>query len=140
MNQTKLLTTLGRACFALAGLFLAGLAPAQSASTGTIEGRVLNVTTSQYINNARVTIDGTALETFTNQSGEFRLINVPPGTAKLKVLFSGLPAQAETITVAAGQTVLQNFFLTASQSSANQTAKDMGDIIKLDAFTVGPSR
>ena len=140
MNQTKLLTTLGRACFALAGLFLAGLAPAQSASTGTIEGRVLNVTTSQYINNARVTIDGTALETFTNQSGEFRLINVPPGTAKLKVLFSGLPAQAETITVAAGQTVLQNFFLTASQSSANQTAKDMGDIIKLDAFTVGTSR
>ena len=97
-------------------------------------------TTSQYINNARVTVDGTKLETFTNQSGEFRLINVPPGAAKVRVLFSGMPPQDETITVGAGQTVQQDFYLVFSQTSANQAAKDMSDVVKLDAFVASSSK
>ncbi len=140
MNLNKLLRILTCVSFALGGLLAVGVARAQTVATGTIEGRVLNVATGSYINNARVTIDGTKVETFTNQSGEFRLINVPPGATKLRVLFSGLPPQIETVTVSAGQTVQQDFFLTVSQSSANQTAKDIGDVIKLDAFTVGTTR
>ena len=140
MQPTNPLRALGRLCLALAGLCLPPIASAQSASSGTIEGRVLNVTTSQYINNARVTVEGTKIETFTNQSGEYRLINVPPGTAKLKVLFSGMPPQDETVTVAAGQTVQQDFYLVFSKTTANQAAKDMGDVVKLDAFTVATSR
>ncbi|MCX6956812.1 MAG: carboxypeptidase regulatory-like domain-containing protein, partial [Verrucomicrobia bacterium] len=131
---------LGRACVALAGLFLASLGHAQSATTGTIEGRVLNVTNSQYVNNARVTLEGTTLETFTNQSGEYRLINVPPGAGKLQVLFSGLPPQTETVTVNAGQTMLQDFYLTPTATSASQAAKDMGDVVKLDVFNVSTTR
>lgn len=140
MNPAQPLRSVGRACLALAVLCLAHLAPAQSTATGTIEGRVLNVATGQYINNARVTLEGTMVETFTNQSGEFRLINVPPGAAKLKVLFSGLPPQGETVTVAAGQTVQQDFFLLTTQSSANQAAKEMGDVVKLDVFNVAATR
>jgi len=141
MNPGRLIPILGRLCFALASLCLGALtAAAQSASTGTIEGRVLNVTTSSYLNNARVTIEGTTLETYTNQSGEFRLINVPPGETKIRVLFSGLPSQGETLTVAAGQTVQQDFYLGNTQSTAKQAAQDMGDVIKLEAFTVGTTR
>ncbi len=140
MTPNTTLRSLGQLGLALAGLFLGHRASAQAAATGTVEGRVLNVTTSQYINNARVTVEGTTLETFTNQSGEFRLINVPPGTAKLKVLFSGMPPQDETVSVAAGQTVQQDFYLVFSKTNANQAAKDIGDVVKLEAFAVTNTR
>ncbi|WP_414663903.1 TonB-dependent receptor [Horticoccus sp. 23ND18S-11] len=141
MNPRKipaLLLTTGRLLACAAALITTAVA--QSTSTGTIEGRVLNTTTSSYINNARVTVEGTTLETYTNQSGEYRLINVPPGAARLTVLFSGLPPQNETVTVAAGQTVQQNFFLVLEQKSANQAARDLGTVVQLDQFTVGTTR
>ena len=45
--------------------------------TGTLEGRVLNLTSKSYLTNARITVDGTTLEAFTDDSGEFRLPGVP---------------------------------------------------------------
>ncbi|MEO6245792.1 MAG: hypothetical protein ABIQ12_10175, partial [Opitutaceae bacterium] len=45
------------------------LASAQTAPAGTIEGRVFNPRNGEYIERARVTVDGTGLETFTDSSG-----------------------------------------------------------------------
>ena len=45
----------------------------------TIEGRVSNARTGEYLENARITVEGTTLEAFTDRSGAYRLINVPPG-------------------------------------------------------------
>ena len=75
---------------------------AQAAATGTIEGRVLNPATGDYLEKARVTVEGTTLETFTDAGGQYRLNNVPAGPARLRVFFTGADAQTETVTVTAG--------------------------------------
>ena len=63
-------------------------AQAQSAA-GTVEGTVLGVSNGAYLNNARVTIDGSRLETFTDANGTFRLSNVPAGTVLVRVSYTG---------------------------------------------------
>jgi hypothetical protein len=117
----------------LAGLFLfAGQAPAQTAATGTIEGRVLTTDNGKYLNNVRVTVDGTSLETFTDSTGLFRLSNVPAGAAKVNAFYTGLSNQSITVAVSAGAAVNLDINLSTKSSSAN---KD-GDVLKLDAFKV----
>src|ERR1044071_9391257 len=73
---------------------------AQSPSTGRIEGRVLDAERGGYLENARVTIEGTQLEAFTDAGGFYQLSNVPAGAAKLRVFFTGLGLVSETVSVA----------------------------------------
>ena len=54
-------------------------ARAQPTATGTIEGRVLNVRTGEYLEGARLTLEGTTLETFSDSSGQYRFAGVPAG-------------------------------------------------------------
>ena len=130
MNPVRLLHIIRRTCLALAGLSLLALtATAQSGATGTIEGRVLNATNGRYLNNARVTVDGTQLEAFTNAEGLFKLTGVPVGDAKLHVFFTGLAEQSRTVPVASGQSTTRDFSL-----SNSATADD--SVIRLDAFKV----
>ena len=64
---------LPRNCFVALALWLVAaviLSPAAGAAeaslaTGTIEGRVLHARSGEYLENARVTIDGAAREVFT---------------------------------------------------------------------------
>src|SRR4051812_34705365 len=83
---------------------------AQSA-TGTIEGRVQNAVTGNFLNNARVRVTGTKLEAFTDAAGEFRLGNVPAGPATLDVFYTGMAAQKISVTVAPGVVVQQDVSL-----------------------------
>ena len=130
MNPAKLLRLIGRTCLAFAGLSLLSLpAAAQSAGTGAIEGRVLNATNGRYLNNARVTVDGTQLEAFTNAEGLFKLTGVPVGDAKVRVFFTGLAEQSRTVPVASGPSTTRDFSL-----SDSATADDT--VIRLDAFKV----
>src|SRR4051812_1138744 len=80
------------------GAFLSG-ARAQDAARGIIEGRVLNATNGDYLNNARVSIEGTDAETLTDRAGQFRLTGVPSGEVKLKVNYSGLASAVKTVVV-----------------------------------------
>src|SRR6478735_2870573 len=103
--------------FRLAGLvlfagLLAGNLSAQSAGTGSIEGRVLNVGNGRYIANAKVTVDGTNLEAITDDFGQFRISGVPAGEAKLTTSYTGLDSQTATVNVTAGQTLSHNVDLT----------------------------
>ncbi|MEY2878123.1 MAG: hypothetical protein RLZZ15_503, partial [Verrucomicrobiota bacterium] len=111
---------------------------AAAAATGTIEGRVFNTRSGEYIERARITIDGTRLETFTDSSGQYRFSGVPAGAAKVRVFFTGLDVQAETVAVAAGETVQRDFSLAATQKSSVRD-KDTG-AIKLAEFVVGASK
>ena len=107
----------------------------RSAATGTVEGRVFNPGTGEYLEFVRITVEGTALETFTDSSGEFRLANVPAGAAKLMAFRTGVPPQTISVAVAAGQVAQQNIELSYTRpSAARETA------IKLDAFVVGTSK
>jgi iron complex outermembrane recepter protein len=113
-------------------------AAAAATATGTIEGRVFNTRSGEYVERARITIDGTRLETFTDSSGQYRFSGVPAGAAKVRVFFTGLDVQAETVAVAAGETVQRDFRLAATQTSSVRD-KDTG-AIKLAEFVVGASK
>jgi len=119
-------------------LLLAGLgavsAAGQGAGTGLIEGRVANARSGEYLAGARVTVDGTALETFTDEGGSFRLTNVPIGTARVTVFYTGQPAQSVSVAVAADQTVQRDISLGVPE------AKPGDGVVKLGEFRVEASR
>ena len=123
-------------------IFLCALQPAAvsadsaAAGRGTIEGRVFNPGTGEYIEKARVTIEGTAFETLTDNLGQYSFANVPAGEVKVRVSFTGLVAQTAAVSITAGQTVQRDFNLERfdQKPSASDTP------IKLDQFVVSTSR
>ena len=128
MNLSKLPTLISRGLLVAAGyLALSGLALAQATPTGAIDGRVLNATNGSYITNAHVTVEGTALEAFTDRTGQFTIAGVPAGIVKVKAFYTGLDPQVVDVTVLGGESVIRDIQLTSAKQ---------GEIIKLDAFTV----
>ena len=124
-----------RDCLAVAVLLTLCLpARAQVAAPGTIEGRVLNARTGEYLESAHLTVPGTTLETFTDAAGSYRLTMVPAGTVQLTVFYTGLPSQTTQVAVAAGRTAQQDISLGVAG------AKPTGDIVKLAEFRVETSR
>ncbi len=130
------------------GLMLAALAMgqaaffhpalAQSAASGTIEGRVSHPATGEYLEKARVSVEGTGLETLTTAGGNYRLAPVPAGTVQIKVFFTGLTTQTSTVTVRGGETVQHDIALSALALRPG-TAGDAAPVI-LSEFVVGASR
>ncbi|HVU35840.1 MAG TPA: TonB-dependent receptor [Opitutaceae bacterium] len=135
MNPTRPTNVVRRCCIALAAIVcLASAALAQPTATGNIQGRVLNASTGNYLNNARVTVEGTNLETFTNQYGEYRLFGVPAGTAKLDVFYTGQPQQTATVTVTSGHTT------TSDVTFGSEANPSGGKIVQLDQFVVASQK
>lgn len=54
-------------------LFFVGSMRGQTLAPGAIEGRVINSRTGEYLVRARVSVENTNLETFTNTGGQYRL-------------------------------------------------------------------
>ena len=75
---------------------------AQSAATGSIAGRVTDAKSRLALSGARVTVTGTALETFVAQGGDYVLVNVPAGARSVVVSYVGYPEATQLVTVAAG--------------------------------------
>ena len=124
----------------LVGLF-AGNLSAQSAGTGAIEGRVLNVGNGRYLANAKVSVEGTNLQAITDGFGNFRITGVPAGEVKLTTSYSGLDTQTATLNVTAGQTSTHNVDLTSAERYG-VTAPEEGKekVIQLDTFVVQSQR
>jgi iron complex outermembrane receptor protein len=108
---------------------------AQANATGAVQGRVLNAANGMYLNNARVTVEGTSLETFTNEFGDYTLNNVPAGQVTLKTSYTGQEPQLTTVTVESGKTLSQNISFNTDQS----TIDDDGMIV-LNEFVVASDR
>ena len=106
----------------------------QSAAVGTVEGRVQSARTGEFIEGARLTVEGTALETFSDRDGTFRLSNVPAGAARVTVFYTGLPPQTTSVVVTAGQTAQLELSL------ARAEARPGASVVKLDEFVVATSR
>lgn len=109
---------------------------AQSSSSGVIEGRVFDARRGEYVDKAHLTIEGTKLETLTDSAGQYRLANVLPGDAKLRVFYTGLSSHVETVAVTAGQTVQRDIILGGIAGNAEA----VGDTVKLGEFVVASSR
>ena len=112
---------------AIFGLALASPALAANATTGSIEGQVLNADSGGYLEKARVAVAGTALETLTDAGGRYQLTGVPAGTAQLQVSFTGLAPLRAAVEVRPGATVQRDFEFRDS-------------VVKLSEFVVGASR
>lgn len=123
------LSLLRRHCIRLfLGLATCGWAGAE-VTTGSIEGRVLNVTSGSYLNNARVGIEGGTLEAFTNEFGEYRLSAVPAGTARIVAFFTGLAPQAATVAVTAGTISRHDFELTRAAAGVGEGVVRMAEFV-----------
>jgi TonB-dependent receptor len=103
---------------------------AQPADSGIIEGRVMSGVSGAYLGNVRIMIEGTSRATVTDANGYFRLTGVAPGTARVGASYVGLESKSQTVTVAAGRAVEQNFELGRSG------APEAGDVVKMSKFTV----
>jgi TonB-dependent receptor len=127
----------------LAAFFLLGLvSPAYSQparpGTGTIEGRVFDSGRGEFLERARIVVDGTTIETFTDSSGQYRLSNVPAGEIKVRVFFTGLLPQTTSVAVGAGNTVQHDVTLTASAAPRPASASE--PTVRMDQFVVGASK
>jgi TonB-dependent receptor len=132
MNHPLRLSSFRALACALPAALLAATLSAQTPSGGTIEGRVLNATSGNYLNNVRVAVKDTLLETVTNQNGEYRITGVPAGALKINASFTGLTPQEKTLTVVSGQTVRADFDLVLAGAAAAAGS----DVVQLAAFTV----
>ncbi len=133
--KTRLSTSLPK----IVGLLLvltgvASPASAQTAAVGVIEGRVLNARSGEYLEGVRLTVEGTALEVFSEEGGSYQLTHVPAGAVRVRAFFTGLPPAMTSVTIAAGQTRMHDITLGAPEKNAD------GSIVKLDAFRVATSR
>ena len=109
---------------------------AADAATGTIQGRVLNAENGQYLSKAVVSVEGTSLQTLTDDFGNYTLSNVPAGVAKLNVKFTGeLPATA-AVNVTAGTVAHQDFAFNRDKAVTSGEAT----VVKLDRFVVETER
>lgn len=121
----------------LLALVLATASFAQAPATGSISGRVQNEATGQYLNNARITVKGTGIEAFTDDTGTFRIAGVPAGAATVEVFYSGLDPVQAAVEVRPGQTTERDIGLTNKAAYGSQAA---GTAVKLDAFVLSASK
>ncbi|MBI5769053.1 MAG: carboxypeptidase regulatory-like domain-containing protein [Verrucomicrobia bacterium] len=137
MNYLPSLSFFTRLGFTIAGLLAlcVGL-QAQSSSSGTIEGRVFDARRGEYVDKAHLSIEGTKLETLTDATGQYRLANVPAGSVKLRVFFTGTAGHVEVVPVAAGATVQRDITL----GGVGARAGGADETVKLDQFVVSSSR
>ena len=105
--------------------------PARTTGTGTIQGRVLNVTSGNYLNNARVTVEGTTLQVFTNEFGQYLITGVPAGAVTLRFFYTGFEPQLAQLEVAAGQSVTRDF-----EFSHKEAGAPADRTVQMDAFLV----
>ena len=126
----SLLVLAGAALPAAPGTETAPIRPAPT-STGSITGRVKNIITGRYLNNARVTVKRTDALALTDDSGTYQLTGLPAGRVELEVFYTGLDSQRISVELPAGRTVTQNVDLTSVAVTGRQEG-----LVRLDPFVV----
>lgn len=113
--------------------------PASESLSGTIEGRVFNVATGRALARARITIEGTSLETLTDEMGSYRLNETPTGVVRLSVLYVGMNSQTVAVDVPSVGTARRDFELQLQGELG--TGKVVGDdVLRLTEFNVVADR
>ena len=101
--------------------------------SGAVEGRVYNARSGEFLEHVRVTVEGTALEAFTDASGQYRLPAVPAGPVKLRAFFTGFEPVTDTVAVTAGRVVEHDF-------NFGGEPRGREGVVVLSQFVVGASR
>ncbi len=102
----------------------------QQAGTGSVTGRVYDAAGERYLYNASVKVEGTLIEALTDEGGEFRLRNVPVGTAQIRARYPGLAEKSASVAITAGGTANVEISLAGLSSDAS------GGVVQLEKFSV----
>ncbi|MGH7946311.1 MAG: carboxypeptidase regulatory-like domain-containing protein, partial [Opitutaceae bacterium] len=117
------------------GGLLSGLA-VRAQITGTVQGRVYNPASKEYVRNAEVRLEGTNQITYTENDGSFEFTNVPAGQATISLTYTGYNPVTETFTVTDGQPAVREINLTSTAG----TAATKGGVVQLQVYTVSTER
>src|SRR2546429_1280143 len=95
--------TISRPTFCI-GLALSALLLASplTAQQGDVTGRVTDKASGQGLAGAQVSIVGTTIRAWTGQAGRYRVVNVAPGQASVRVAFIGYGTVTQPVTVPPG--------------------------------------
>jgi len=99
-----------------AAVALIGMATdtAEGQQTGTVQGIVIDASTSRPLVGAQVLVEGTDRGTITNDQGRYMITGVPVGTHVLQIESLGYANVTQSFTVTAGQTTTVNLSLDPS--------------------------
>ena len=106
----------------------------QQLGTGNVTGRVYDAAGERYLHNATIKVEGTLIETLTDESGAFRLRNVPVGTAQIQARYPGLIENSASVMITAGDTTNLEINLPGSSQDASVR------VVKLETFSVVEQR
>ena len=87
---------------------------------GFIRGRVTVEGANRPLGAAQVSVVGTQIGAQTNDNGEYRLNNVPPGPRTVRVQRIGFAAATSAVTVVAGETATADFTIREAPVSLEQ--------------------
>ena len=102
------------------------------AQTGSVQGNVIDGKTTEAIENVSVLVEGTSIEVFTNEKGEFLLNNVPIGIGKLVFTGSDIETKELEFSLSSGE-LLKIGIVTVNISSGITISEDMPIIILEDS-------
>ena len=92
-----------------------------SAHAGDLTGRIDRADTGTFLEGARVTLSGTSLSTYTDESGRYSFKDVPAGDYTVSVDYLGIPSMSKAVSVPQTGTATSNVTLAE-------------DIMELDEF------
>jgi TonB-dependent receptor len=115
----------------------AGTLSAQPTATGSVQGRVYNPATKEYVANAEVRLEGSKQVAYTENDGTFQLNNVSVGPATIAIAFSGYNTVKESFSVTAGQPAVREINLVSTDSGPTTTKNG---VVQMQAFTVDSER
>jgi TonB-dependent receptor len=107
-------------------LTLAGTLSLAAQSTGTLAGRITDAQAKLALGGARVSVVGTALQTFADQGGEYVLFNVPTGAQAVEFGYVGYADARQNVTVTANGTTKLDFAFGA-------------DVVRMEQFVISGS-
>jgi iron complex outermembrane receptor protein len=121
----------------LLGAVLAAASAPSSPGPAAVTGRVLNAATGQYLNNVRISVKGTDVTAFTDETGTFRLTGLPAGPVTLVAFYSGLDPLQVAVELRAGATVQRDLNLSSRERYGAPTGTG---VVQLDAFVASASK
>ncbi len=120
--SARLTSVATRAGLVLALALAIGWAPAPVAAqaTGTLVGTVRDAASQRPLEAVQVYIGGSGIGALTNGAGRFLMLNVPAGEVALVAELVGYKSGSQTVTVAAGESVVANFSLEQTAIALDQ--------------------
>lgn len=103
-----------------------------TAATGSLEGRVSNARSGEFLGRARVVLEPSGQETFTDSGGYYGFARVPAGAVQVRVFHTGLPQSTVTVTVLPGGRAQNDVALGATEAA--------GAVVQLDRFVVATAK